>query len=79
MKVTHTWKQGVNGKSQAGPKYVPIQQVEAAVTLAANNATRFTIQMFQEQMLLMLNSEFGFGRSRCMRALEAIQERLSDW
>ena len=61
------------------PKLVPLQQVEAAVTLASKNTAAFTLQMCQEQMLLMLHDEFGFGRDRCMKALSALQERLSAW
>ena len=78
MKVKHAWKQTAGQK--AGPvTMVPIRQVEAAVTLASHNTAAFTIQMIQEQMLLMLSEEFGFGRKRCMRALRAIQRRMAQW
>lgn len=77
MKINHTWKQPA--RKTARPTMVPLQQVEAAVNLASHNTAAFTIQMFQEQMLLMLNEEFGFGRGRCMRALDAIQRRMADW
>lgn len=58
---------------------VPIQQVEAAVDLAASDTAQFCIQMCQEQMLLMLHDKFGFGQLRCMDALAAFQERMTDW
>ena len=58
---------------------VPLNQVEAAVELAAKNTAQFCIQMCQEQMLLMLHDTYGFGRERCMRALEAFQARMAEW
>lgn len=79
MNFKQTWRQGAAGKPQKGPKYVPIEQCKAAVSLAAHNATGFTIQMVQEQMILMLHEEFGFGQKRCMRALETLQLRLARW
>lgn len=75
MKINHDWKTQQPTKR----KLVPVDQVEAAVEAAAHNATAFTIQMFQEQMLIMLNREFGFGRSRCMKALGAIQAQMEEW
>ena len=77
MRIEHKWHQERQAAVRA-PKYVPIDQCKAAVDLASHNATGFTIQMVQEQMLLMLHEEFGFGRERCMRALEALQIRLAE-
>ena len=78
MRIEHKWHQERQAAVRA-PKYVPLDQCKAAVDLASHNATGFTIQMVQEQMLLMLHEEFGFGRERCMRALEALQIRLAQW
>lgn len=75
MKVNHTW----NAKERTVPKLVPIQQVEAAVKIAAQNAMAVTIQMCQEHMILMLNDVYGFGRERCMKALEAFQKQMTEW
>ena len=75
MKVNQIW----NKQKRQTPKLVPLQQVEAAVTIASHNTAAFTAQMVMEQMLIMLHDEFGFGRERCMRALAAIQERLNEW
>lgn len=73
MTVNHAWKK------RTVPKLVPLDQVEAAVQIAAHNTAAFTIQMCQEQMMLTLHQEFGFGRDRCMKALAAFQERLTNW
>ena len=78
MRIEHKWHQERQAAVRA-PKYVPIEQCKAAVDLASHNATGFTIQMVQEQMILMLHEEFGFGRERCMRALETLQIRLAEW
>ena len=76
MTVNHAWRKPEQRKD---PKLVPIEQMRAAVDRAANNATAFTLQMCQEQMLLMLHASFGFGRDRCMRALEDFQARMREW
>ena len=76
MKFNQTWNKQA---PKPIPKLVPIQQVEAAVTIASRNTAAFTVQMVEEQMILMLHDEFGFGRDRCMRALEKLQERLTAW
>ena len=57
MKVNHAW----NKQPRAVPKLVPLQQVEAAVTIASHNTAAFTAQMVMEQMMLMLHEDFGFG------------------
>jgi len=76
MKVNQTW----NKKQKPPvPVSVPLLQVEAAVTIASKNTAAFTAQMVEEQMLLMLHEEFGFGRDRCMKALAALQERMTAW
>jgi len=73
MNVKHNWKQ------PAPRKNVPLEQVEAAMVIATRNTAAFTIQMIEEQMLLMLHEEFGFGRERCMKALRAIQQQMAQW
>lgn len=73
MTPKHNWKQPAPRKS------VPIDQVEAAMVIATRNTAAFVIQMIEEQMLLMLNREFGFGRQRCMKALRAIQQQMTEW
>jgi len=75
MRVNQTW----NKQPRAVPKLVPLQQVEAAVTIASHNTAAFTAQMVMEQMMLMLHEDFGFGRVRAMRALDGIQKRLTAW
>lgn len=64
MKPNHTWNRPAQ---KPIPKLVPLQQVEAAVKIASHNTAAFTAQMVEEQMILMLHDEFGFGRDRCMR------------
>jgi len=61
------------------PDYVPFRQMKAEVEIAASNAAAFSIQVTREHMLIMLHEEFGFGRDRCMRALEALQKRMTEW
>lgn len=61
------------------PKLVPMNQVEAAVRLASHNSAAFSVQIVEEQMLLMLHEQFGFGRERCMKALRALAVRMADW
>ena len=74
--IKQTWRKTQPPKA---PVMVPLDQVKAAVTLSAHNATAFTIQMCQEQMLLTMHDTFGFGRKRCMRLLEAFQTRMAQW
>lgn len=75
MKINQTW----NKQPRTVSKLVPLPQVEAAVRIASENSMKYAIQLCQEQMLLTLHDEFGFGRDRCMRALGAMQEHLNQW
>lgn len=66
-------------KTSKNKKFVPMEQAEAAIELAAKDSTNFAIQMCKEQMLLMLHDQFGFGKKRCMRALESFQQHMTNW
>lgn len=58
---------------------VTLDQAAAAIDLAVDKNRTFMLQFCQEQMILMLNDKFGFGRQRCMEAIEAFQERMEDF
>ena len=58
---------------------VTLDQFAAGVDMAVGNDRTFMLQFCQEQMILMLNSEFGFGQKRCMEALAAFLQRMDDF
>lgn len=75
MKVNQTW----NKQKPKCPDMVPYDQMLAAVNKAANNSAACFMQISEEMMLLMLHETFGFGRDRCMRALNDFRARMVEF
>ena len=75
MVVKQTW----NKPKYKPPKNVPIEQMEAAVKLAATNTGACFAQLTMELMMITLHDEFGFGKDRCMKAFEGVKARLQDF
>ena len=59
--------------------YVPIEQAEAAVDKALADNTRLVLNICEEMMLIMLHETFGFGRERCMKAINAHRALMYEW
>ena len=76
MKVSHTWKGARPQRPGPAPKYVPMELAEAAMKITQENAYGYAMQLCTDMALIALSEEFGFGKDRAGRFLEALDRNI---
>ena len=60
-------------------RYIPEEQYEAILKVTQQNAYNFATEIYSDLTLIALHREFGFGKDRIGRVIEAVHEEVMRW
>ena len=76
MKINHAWKEARPQRPAPSPRYVPMEQAEAAMKITQENAYGYAMQLCTDMAVIALAETFGFGQARVGRFLDALDRNI---